>query len=91
MAKTFVNDASGNLFNTIRADYNLSSDRKLAQALEVAPPVISKIRSGKLAVGATMILKAHEELGYPVKKIRELLTEKPTVAAAQEAAEAVAA
>lgn len=75
--KTFANDKSGNLFNTIMADLGITSDRKLAEVLEVAAPVISKIRNGKLSVGATMILKAHETLDYEVKRIRELLAEKP--------------
>jgi hypothetical protein len=74
--KTYENDASGNLFNYLRADKGVASDRALAIALNVKPPVVSKIRAGSLKVGATIILRAHETFGLPVAQIRTLLAEK---------------
>jgi len=73
MTKVYSNDKSGKLFDALKAEFNIASDRKLAEVLGVKPPVISKIRCGKLPVGATLILRAHEEMGIEVTRIRELI------------------
>lgn len=51
----------------------LKNDAALARTFEVAPPVISKIRHKKLPFGDSMILKAHEKLGFTVQSIRQIL------------------
>lgn len=61
------------LFDEVMASHKLPSDAKLSYLLEVAPPVISKQRAGKLLVGPAMILSLHERGGLPVKYIRKLL------------------
>ncbi len=48
------------------------NDAHLSYRLHVQAPVISKLRHGSLEVGATLILRAHEEFGLPVAQIREL-------------------
>ena len=40
--------------------------------LEVHPPIISKIRHRKLAVGATILLRMHEKSDLPIKELKEL-------------------
>lgn len=52
---------------------HLSNDAALARALFVAPPVISKIRSGNLAVGAGTLLKVHECTGMTFLAMRAYL------------------
>ena len=61
------------LFDTIIADRGYKNDAELARVLSVAPPVISKVRAGKMNVGATLILRIHETLEYPVKDIRSMI------------------
>lgn len=48
------------LMDVLLSKGNLKNDAALARKLEVASPVISKIRHGKLPVGATMRIKIHE-------------------------------
>ena len=57
--------------NTLLKKLNLKNDAALSRALEVAPPVISKIRHGKLPIGATLLLRAHELTGLHVREIRK--------------------
>ena len=52
---------------------NLKNDAALSRALEVSPPVISKIRSGKLRVSDGFILRVHETFDLPVREIRAIL------------------
>ncbi len=51
----------------------LKNDARLAKAMAVSPPVISKIRSGKLNVSDAFILRVHETFDMPVREIRTVL------------------
>lgn len=51
----------------------LKNDAGLARVLEVAPPVISKIRHGHLTVGATLLISAHEESGLSINEMKKIL------------------
>lgn len=53
----------------------LKNDAALARAFEVAPPVISKIRSDTLPFGDRMILKAHEKFNFEVADIRRVMAD----------------
>lgn len=73
--------SAATLLDAVKYDLKLRNDAELARELKVKPPVISKLRSNKLRVGATVILRIHEAAGMPVKKIRELVAqEKPFTA-----------
>jgi len=61
------------LLDTIKEHYSVKNDAELSRKLDVPPPTISKIRSGKVSVSADMILRIHETFEMPVKEIRELL------------------
>lgn len=61
------------LLDTLKAQKKLKTDVALADLLDVHPPVISKVRKGRLPVGASMILAIHEKLGMPVSDIRRLM------------------
>ncbi|MBI3712622.1 MAG: hypothetical protein HY253_06635 [Burkholderiales bacterium] len=56
------------------ATMTLKNDAGLSRVLEVAPPVISKIRHGRLPVGASMLISAHEESGLSIKEMKAVLT-----------------
>lgn len=51
----------------------VKNDARLGKLLQLSPPFISKVRHGKLNVSDSLILRVHETLGIPVKKIRAIL------------------
>lgn len=55
---------------------NLKNDAALCRKLEVAPPVVSKIRHGRLQVGAAMLIRLHEETGLHVRELRNLMGDR---------------
>lgn len=57
------------LINTM----TLKNDAALSRVLEVAPPVISKIRHGRLPVGASLLISAHEESGLSIHEMKTVL------------------
>jgi plasmid maintenance system antidote protein VapI len=61
------------LLDAVKERYSVKNDAELSRKLDVPPPTISKIRSGKVSVSADMILRIHETFEMPVKEIRELL------------------
>lgn len=82
--------------NVLLAKLQLKNDAALSRAMDVAPPVISKFRHGKLPFSAPYVIKAHELTGMSVadikvmlgqKTVQEVLAEK---ALAEAAAKAVA-
>lgn len=48
------------------------NDAHLSHILDVAPPVISKLRHGRLEVGPTLIIKVHEAFGMPISDIKAM-------------------
>lgn len=67
------------VFDTIRLEGGISSDRKLSALLNADPSMISSIRSGNRPFGNVLILAVHEEVGMSVKRIRELLASDEVV------------
>lgn len=57
------------LINTM----TLKNDAALSRVLEVAPPVISKIRHGRLPVGASLLISAHEESGLSIHEMKTVI------------------
>ena len=51
----------------------LKNDAALSRALEVAPPVISKIRHNTLPIGATILLRMHEISDFSIRELRALM------------------
>lgn len=51
----------------------LKNDAALSRVLEVAPPVISKIRHNTLPIGATILLRMHEESDFSIRELRALM------------------
>lgn len=70
---TYKHDSSGNLFDEIMNKFSLKNDAALAEMLYVRAPVISKIRHGKMPVGASLIIKAHEATGWSIQTLKGLL------------------
>lgn len=59
-----------NLLDAIIKHLGIRNDAALSRRLEVAPPVISKIRHRMLPIGATLLIRIHEETGWTIKEIR---------------------
>lgn len=59
--------------DTLILTMTLKNDAALSRVLEVAPPVISKIRHGALPVGATLLISAHEESGLSIREMKAVL------------------
>lgn len=51
---------------------SLKNDAALAVVLNVAPPVISKIRNGHLSLGARLLISMHEAFNISIKDLKSL-------------------
>jgi DNA-binding transcriptional regulator YdaS (Cro superfamily) len=71
--KTQLHQATANaMLDTLIAEMRLKNDAALARRLAVAPPVVSKLRHGKLPVGASILISAHEESGISIADLKAL-------------------
>ena len=66
----------GALLEHLLKHLNLKTDAALSRALEVAPPVISKIRTGRQPVGPTMLIRMHEVSDISIKDLRALMGDR---------------
>lgn len=73
---TVVQYDPNKLLDTLIEKLKLKNDASLSRLLEVAPPVISKIRHGRLPVGASILIRMHEVTGMSVAELRELLGDR---------------
>jgi len=64
------------LLDTLRERMNLKNDAALSRALEVAPPVISKIRHRSLPVGASLLIRMHEVTQMSIRDLRDLMGDR---------------
>lgn len=51
----------------------LRNDAALSRALEVSPPVISKIRHKRSPLGASVLIRMHEVSGLSIRELHELM------------------
>lgn len=61
------------LLDILLGKMQLKNDAALSRMLEVAPPVISKIRHNTLPIGATILLRMHEVSDYSIRELRALM------------------
>jgi plasmid maintenance system antidote protein VapI len=64
------------LLDSILERMKLKNDAALSRLLSVAPPVISKIRHGRLPVGASLLIRMHEETDISISELRELMGDR---------------
>lgn len=64
------------LLDTLIRYLNLKNDAALSRVLEVAPPVISKIRHNRLPVGASLLIRMHEVTDLSIKELRRLMGDR---------------
>lgn len=63
------------LIEGLKTLHRLRNDAALARKLQVAPPVISKLRHGILTIGDAFLVKIHDTFDMPIKQIRALYQE----------------
>ena len=61
------------LLDALIQKLNLKNDAALSRALEVRPPVISKIRHRTLPVGASLLIRMHEVTDLSIRELRSVL------------------
>lgn len=64
------------LLDVLRENLRLKNDAALSRMLEVAPPVISKIRHRRLPVGGAILIRMHEVTGLKITDLRYLLGDR---------------
>jgi len=61
------------LLDAIIEKLHLKNDAALSRVLEVAPPVISKLRHGALPIGPTILIRMHEVSDMGIREMRALM------------------
>ncbi|MDO8728685.1 MAG: hypothetical protein Q7K26_02190 [bacterium] len=64
------------LLDAIIKQLHLKNDAALSRVLEVAPPVISKIRHRRLPIGASLLIRMHEVTDLSIKDLRGLMGDR---------------
>jgi len=62
-------EGNNRLLDVVMRKIGVRKDAGLSRALGVAPPVISKIRHGRLGVGATLLVNMHLLTDMPVRDL----------------------
>ena len=69
---------TNHLLDILLGKMQLKNDAALSRMLEVAPPVISKIRHHRLPVGASLLIRMHEVTGMSIRDLRDLMGDRRT-------------
>ena len=67
-----------NLLNSLIKKLAIKNDAALSRALEVAPPVISKIRHRRLPIGASLLIRMREVANLSIAELRALMGDRRT-------------
>jgi plasmid maintenance system antidote protein VapI len=76
MRKVTETVGANRLLDAVMGKLLLRSDAALSRALEVPPPVISKLRHDRLRIGPTMLIRMHEVTGLPIRELKDYLKEE---------------
>lgn len=71
-----INYDPNHLLDSLIEKLHLKNDAALSRALEVAPPVISKIRHRRLPVGASLLIRMHEVSDLSIRELRVLMGDR---------------
>ena len=61
------------LLDIIKDEFELKTDRDLANFLDIQPSMLSKIRNGKVGVTPNLLLIIHDATDWSIAKIRGYL------------------
>lgn len=68
-AAEYIKNAN-KMLDAVMAKLELKNDAALSRRLEVGPPVISKIRHGRLRVGASILITLHETSNLSIAELK---------------------
>jgi hypothetical protein len=54
----------------------LKNDAALSRILEIGPPVLSKIRHGRLPISSALLIRVHEITGISISELRGLMGDR---------------
>jgi transcriptional regulator with XRE-family HTH domain len=66
-----ITPSASRLLDLALSTLGLKTDRALAARCHITPPAISKMRNGSLSIGASMLLRLHDETGISMDKLRD--------------------
>jgi plasmid maintenance system antidote protein VapI len=66
----------GNLLDSMISHLQLRTDADLSRALQVAPPMISKMRHSRLPVGGAVLIRMHEVSGLSLGTLRDMMGDR---------------
>ncbi|SDX06883.1 hypothetical protein SAMN04515617_10152 [Collimonas sp. OK242] len=61
------------LLDAVTTKLELKNDAALSRCLKVRPPVISKIRHGRISVGASLLITMHETCDLSIAELKSFL------------------
>lgn len=64
------------LFDALIDKLQLKNDAQLCRELNVAPPLVSKIRHRRLPVGGSLLIRMHEVSGLSIAELRHLMGDR---------------
>lgn len=68
--KTIEATKIGQMLDSMIVALKLKNDAALARTMDVAPPIVSKLRAGVLPFGPVYIIRCHELTGWPIADIK---------------------
>lgn len=71
-APTILHRRLMKLLDELQSRFEIKNDRHLAAKLDISTPVVSRVRNGKCAVSAEIMIRIHEVFGLPIAEIKEL-------------------
>lgn len=72
-AKTIAAVKIGHMLDSMIVALELKNDAALARTMDVAPPIVSKLRAGVLPFGPVYIIRCHELTGWSIAEIKAQL------------------
>jgi hypothetical protein len=64
------------LLDSLIEKLQLKNDAALSRTLEVAPPIISKIRHKRVPVRASLLIRMHEVTNLSIRELRDLMGDR---------------
>lgn len=61
------------LLDALIEKMELKNDAALSRALEVGPPIISKLRHLRTPITAGLLIRMHEASGFSIRELRSLM------------------
>jgi hypothetical protein len=74
--KTATTYSPNRLLDFVIDKLSLKNDAALARTLGIPAPVISKIRHGRLSIGATLLIAMHEETECTIRELRDVMGDR---------------